>query len=266
MSGQFILAAPDRTVVNENTKPKIDESNRKNLRRWILVAGFVIAFAVSIYLLRQFLSLEQLAASEIRIKEFYLNYPWTTFALAFLLYVAVTGLSLPGALMMSLLFAWFLGFLPALILISFASSTGATIAFLSSRYLLRDLFEAKFSDRLVKFNEALEKEGAFYLFTLRLIPAVPFFVINVVMGLTKMKTVTFWWVSQIGMLAGTAVFVYAGSQIPDLKTLHEKGINAVFNSEQMLKITLALGLLGVFPIAAKKIVEAISTRRKRERN
>ena len=120
---------------------------------------------------------------------------------------------------MTLVVAWYFGFWKGLVLVSFASTCGATLAFLLSRYLLRDIIQSKFGERLKTFNESLDREGAFYLFTLRLIPAVPFFVINVVMGLTRIRTTTFWWISQVGMLAGTCVYVYAGSNIPSLSQL-----------------------------------------------
>ena len=125
------------------------------------------------------------------------------------------------------------------------------MAFLLSRFLFRDTIQSKFGDRLASFNQSLEKEGPFYLFTLRLIPAVPFFVINAVMGLTPIKTRTFWWVSQLGMLAGTFVYVYAGSSVPNLQTLADKGINAVFTPQQMTQIIGAFVLLGVFPLIVR---------------
>ena len=158
---------------------------------------------------------------------------------------------------MSLVIGWYFKLLRGTILVSFASTTGATMAFLLSRYLFRDAIQRKFGERLAVFNEALDREGAFYLFTLRLIPAVPFFVINVVMGLTRISTRTFWWVSQLGMLAGTLVYVYAGSQVPDLQTLAEHGAKAVFSPRQLAQITIAFVLLGVFPIAVKKLVERV---------
>ncbi|MBT5925704.1 MAG: TVP38/TMEM64 family protein, partial [Verrucomicrobia bacterium] len=144
-----------------------------------------------------------------------------------------------------------------LLLVSFASTAGASMAFLLSRFFLNDLIQFKFGDRLDKFNEALKKEGAFYLFTLRLIPAVPFFVINLVMGLTPIPTRTFWWVSQLGMLPGTAVFVYAGSQFPSLSILAEKGGSGILTPQ----LVLAFILLGVFPIAVKKLMGRFKSKR-----
>jgi uncharacterized membrane protein YdjX (TVP38/TMEM64 family) len=132
--------------------------------------------------------------------------------------------------------------------VSFASTLGATLAFLLSRYLLRDTVQAQFGERLAKFNAMLEREGAFYLFTLRLIPAVPFFAINVVMGLTPIRATTFWWVSQLGMLPASAVYVYAGDQVPTLAELAKRGVGSVLNARTII----ALALLGVFPLVVKK--------------
>jgi len=138
------------------------------------------------------------------------------------------------------------------------------MAFLISRYLFRDWIDSKFGERLASFNTALEKEGAFYLFTLRLVPAVPFFVINAVMGLTRLKTVTFWWVSQLGMLAGTAVYCYAGSRIPSLQAISEEGIKAVFTRSQMFQITAAFILLGVFPLLVRKLMAFFNAERTKQ--
>jgi len=219
-----------------------------------VLLGFLIAAIVGYFLLQQYLSFEYLANQEQAFKSFYQSNPVVVFAAAFLIYFLVTGLSIPGAAVMTLIFAWFFGFAPSVVLISFASTAGATMAFLTSRYLFRDYINQKFGDRLATFQDRLEKEGAFYLFTLRLIPLVPFFVINAVMGLTKLRITTFWWVSQLGMLAGTLVYCYAGSRIPNLQAIQEQGINAVFDRSQMFQILVALALLGLFPIAAKKLL------------
>ena len=168
-----------------------------------------------------------------------------------MVYVVVTGLSLPGAAVLTLVYGWYFGLLRGVVLVSFASTAGATMAFLLSRFLFRDAIQKRFGDRLPSFNQSLEKEGPFFLFTMRLIPAVPFFVINAVMGLTPIRTRTFWWVSQLGMLAGTAVYVYAGSSVPDLQTLADKGIGAVFTPSQLTQIVIAFVLLGVFPLIVR---------------
>jgi uncharacterized membrane protein YdjX (TVP38/TMEM64 family) len=182
------------------------------------------AVAITVFTLAYFafggiFSLDYLATKETELEQLRNSHPILIMAFAFLIYVLATGLSLPGATLMTLVVAWCFGFWKGLVLVSFASTCGATLAFLLSRYLLRDIIQSKFGERLKTFNESLDREGAFYLFTLRLIPAVPFFVINVVMGLTRIRTTTFWWVSQLGMLAGTCVYVYAGSNIPSLSQL-----------------------------------------------
>ncbi len=214
----------------------------------LVVIGVVI---VGYTLFGDLLSLENLAKQETQLRTLQAESPLLVFGAAFLIYVAVTGFSLPGAAILTLAYGWYFGWIRGLVLVSFASTTGATIAFLFSRFLFRDAIQNRFGDRLQSFNQSLEKEGPFFLFTLRLIPAVPFFVINAVMGLTPIPTRTFWWVSQLGMLAGTAVFVYAGSSVPDLQTLADKGIGAVFTPSQMTQIVIAFVLLGLFPLIVR---------------
>ena len=221
---------------------------------WMKLGIFGAIATIAAVLYWQFgayLSLASLAQQESALRDYQAQHPVLVFGIAFLIYVSVTGMSLPGAAALTLMYGWYFGFGEGLVLVSFASTLGATIAFLTSRYLFRDAIMNRFGDRLTKFNESLEREGPFYLFTLRLIPAVPFFVVNAVMGLTPLKTRTFWWVSQIGMLAGTAVFVYAGSSVPKLATLAEKGVNAAFSSTQMAQIIAAFVLMGSFPLIAR---------------
>jgi uncharacterized membrane protein YdjX (TVP38/TMEM64 family) len=162
-----------------------------------------------------------------------------------LIYIAVTALSLPGAAILTLAGGAIFGLLQGTILVSFASSIGATLAMLVSRFLLRDWVQGKFGDKLKPINDGVAKEGAFYLFALRLVPAFPFFIVNLVMGLTPIKAWTFYWVSQLGMLAGTLVYVNAGTQLAKLDSL--KGILSP-------QIIGAFVLLGVFPIIAKKLI------------
>lgn len=223
---------------------------------WIM-AGLVVLIVVLAWQFGHLLTLDYLAQKESQLRSFQSQHPILVYAIAFLVYVGVTGLSLPGAAALTLVFAWYFGFWRTVILVSFASTAGATIAFLSSRYLLRESVQAKFGDRLQSFNEHLEQDGAFYLFTLRLIPAVPFFVINLVMGLTPMRWATFWGISQLGMLPGTAVYVYAGSRVPNLTVLAEDGVGAVFEASQLIQITIAFALLGLFPLVVKKIMSRI---------
>lgn len=225
---------------------------------WVL-AG-LSAFAVLFTLFGQYLQLDYLATQESELREFQSANPWLVYGIAFAVYVLATGLSLPGAAALTLVYGWYFGFKPALLIVSFASTAGATIAFLISRYLLHHKVQTKFGDRLTAFNHHLEEEGAFYLFTLRLIPLLPFFVINLVMGLTPIRTRTYWWVSQLGMLPGTMVYVHAGTQIPHLTQLAEEGIAAVFSPHQLFQITIAFGLLGIFPVVAKLMLKALSNR------
>ena len=215
----------------------------------IVVALVVVAaIAATLFWFRDALTLQRLSEHEKTLVAFRESHLAVVCLLGFLLYVAVTGLSLPGAAAMSLAYGWFFGFWRALLLISFASTAGATLAFLLSRYLLRETIQNRFGQRLQTFNDALEREGAFYLFTLRLIPAVPFFVINVVMGLTPIRVRTFWWVSQLGMLPGTCVYLYAGSQFPSLRELAEHGAGGILKPG----LIAAFVLLGLFPLIVKR--------------
>jgi uncharacterized membrane protein YdjX (TVP38/TMEM64 family) len=212
-----------------------------------LVLAVVVAIASVGYLFRDSLKLESLAARETQLQEFYSAHPALTLAAAFLLYVTVTGLSIPGSVPLSLAYGWLFGFWTAVVLVSLASTTGASVAFLMSRYLIGRWVQSRFGERLAAFNRAMEKEGAFYLFTLRLIPQVPFFVINVVMGLTKIRLTTFWWVSQLGMLPATFIFVWAGSSIDRLADIQKNGAIGVLS----LNTVLALVALGLFPLAMR---------------
>ncbi len=193
------------------------------LTRLALIAVLVVAGGFIYWRFADVLRLDYLAGRETELRQLQDLYPVRVFSAAFLLYVVVTALSLPFAALLSLVYGWYFGFLPGVVLVSFASTLGATMAFLLSRFLFRAAIERKFGERLRGFNEALAREGPFFLFTLRLIPAVPFFVINAVMGLTPIGAGTFWWVSQLGMLPGTLVYLYAGSRVPGLQTLAEQG-------------------------------------------
>jgi pyruvate/2-oxoglutarate dehydrogenase complex dihydrolipoamide dehydrogenase (E3) component/uncharacterized membrane protein YdjX (TVP38/TMEM64 family) len=170
----------------------------------------------------------------------------------FAIYVLVTALSLPGAAVMTLVGGALFGLLWGTVIISFASSIGALCAFLVSRYLLQDTVQSKFGDRLKTLNTGIEKDGAFYLFTLRLVPIFPFFMINLLMGLTPIRARTFYWVSQIGMLAGTLVYVNAGTQLGQLESL--SGILSP-------GLILSFALLGIFPLLARKLTGVIQARR-----
>ena len=231
---------------NENVPAK--KSGGTKLVVLILV---ISAAVLGAWALGDELTLTKLATRETAFRQFQSDYPVMVYLAAFAAYVVVAGLSLPGAAAMTLLFGWLLGFWRGLLVVSFGSTAGATVAFLLSRYLFRDSITRRIGDRLSSFNEALRREGAFYLFTLRLIPAVPFFVINAVMGLTSVRARTFWWVSQLGMLPGTAVYVYAGASVPRLQTLAENGIGVIFTPSQLTQILVAFVMLGLFPLIVR---------------
>ena len=229
-----------------------------NTRPWIknlLLLAVVLVIAATMYLqFREALSIDYLASQESQLRQWQLDFPLLATIAGVAIYVAVAGLSLPGAALLTLVCGWYFGFWKGLLVVSFGSTGGAMVAFLLSRYLLRDWVQSKMQDRLTRINEAFEREGAFYLFTLRIIPAVPFFVINLVMGLTKVRASTFWWVSQIGMLPGSAAYVYAGSTVPSLETLAKDGVGSVL-SWQML---VAFVVIGVLPLAIKRAVSFFS--------
>ncbi|WP_194089401.1 FAD-dependent oxidoreductase [Vibrio hibernica] len=223
------------------------------LKKLIVFIGiFLLITLFFTFDLHHILTLEGIKS---RMDEFYhwqRTSPFLVATVFFLIYIAVTALSLPGAAILTLAAGGLFGLTTGLFIVSFASTIGATLAFLVSRYILRDTIERKFSKRLKSINAGIEKDGAFYLFTLRLVPVFPFFLINLLMGLTKIKTRTFYLVSQIGMFAGTVVFVNAGTQLAQLDSL--KGILSV-------NLILSFALLGLFPLIAKALISSINKRR-----
>ncbi len=224
-----------------------------NPRKLLLILALAVLVGVFSALdLGRFFSLDYVKSQQAAIDAWRLAQPALTTGIFFAAYVAVTGLSLPGAVIMTLGAGAIFGVLWGTVIVSFASTLGATCAFLTARFVLRDWVQGKFGDRLKAINAEMEKEGGFYLFTLRLIPIFPFFVINLVMGLTVIRTSTFYWVSQIGMLAGTLVYVNAGTQLAQIDSL--KGILSP-------ELLASFALLGIFPLIAKKIVAVVKARR-----
>lgn len=224
-----------------------------NTRKIVLVALLAASAAAFFALdLGRFLSLDYLKQSQAQFAVLVQTQPLLVAGSYFAIYVAATALSLPGAAILTLAGGAIFGLGWGLLIVSFASSVGAMLAFLVARFVLRDSIEARFGDRLAEINRGVQKDGAFYLFTLRLIPVVPFFVINLVMGLTQMRARTFYWVSQLGMLAGTAVFVNAGTQLAQIDSL--KGIL----SPGLLG---SFVLLGLFPLVARKVIDALQKRK-----
>ena len=218
----------------------------------IFIAGLIAA--VKVFHLDQYLTLSYLKGSLDKLKALYENHSFMVIAGYFIIYVLTTSLSLPGASPLGIAGGALFGFWTATIVVSFASTIGATLACLVSRYLLRDWIQNKFGDKIAKVNEGIEKEGAFYLFTLRLIPVFPFWMINLAMGLTKMSLIKFYLVSQIGMLPGTMVFVNAGKELAKIDSL--KGIFSP-------SLIISFALIGIFPITVKKLVSLYRSRRKK---
>ncbi|MCX7092991.1 MAG: FAD-dependent oxidoreductase [Methylobacter sp.] len=220
-----------------------------NSSRWALLAAIIALIAAFfIFDLQDYLTLDALKARQASIEAYRSSHPGSAMAIYLLLYIAVTGLSLPGATILTLAGGAVFGLLWGTLIVSFASTIGATLAFLAARFLFRDAVKARFGERLNAINKGIDKDGALYLFTLRLVPIFPFFVINLVMGLTSLGVQTFYWVSQLGMLAGTVVYVNAGTQLAKLESL--SGILSPGLIGSFI-------LLGIFPLLAHKIVEVI---------
>lgn len=220
----------------------------------IILAVVVIALIAAFFAfdLQQYFSLEYLKQQQGALNDLYSDKPLLVAGAYFIIYVVFAALALPAALILTLAGGAIFGFWTGFILVSFASSIGATIAFILTRYLFHDSIEAKFGDRLKAMNTGIEKEGAFYVFGMRLVPLFPFVMVNSLLALTKLKTWTFYWASQIGMLAGTAVYVNAGTQIAKIDSL--AGIAEP-------KLLLSFALLGIFPIIAKTILNVLKSRK-----
>ncbi|MDO8248148.1 MAG: FAD-dependent oxidoreductase [Rhodoferax sp.] len=223
--------------------------NRKKVGL-LLVLATLLALYVALDLGR-FLSLDYLKRSQAAFDRLYAAKPLLVIGTYFVIYVATTALSFPGAVILTLAGGALFGLGWGTLIVSFASSLGATLAFLAARFVLRDSIEARFGQRLAEFDRGVEREGAFYLFTLRLVPLVPFFVINLAMGLTQMKAATFYWVSQLGMLAGTLVYVNAGTQLARLDSLQGILSPALLGS---------FVLLGIFPLLARQVTGLLKRR------
>ena len=211
-----------------------------------LVAGFFL------FDLGSYLTLDNLKVQQSALEEWKSANPWLSVLAFFLTYVLVTALSLPGAAVMTLAIGAIFGLFTGVVLVSFASTIGATLAFIISRLLLRDMVQGRFSDKLQSINKGIEKDGALYLFGLRLVPLFPFFIINLVMGLTTIRTWTYAWVSQVGMLLGTIVYVNAGTQLASIDSL--SGILSP-------SVIFSFVLLGLFPLMAKRLLAVVSGRK-----
>ncbi len=222
-----------------------------NMKKLIIFGLFVTTIAsFLVFDLGQYFTLDFIKSQQTSLQEFYQQNTALTILSYLGIYIVVTGASLPGAAIMTLAGGAIFGLFTGVIIVSFASSIGATLAFLVSRYLLRDSVQKKFGNNLKSINQGIDKDGAFYLFALRLVPAFPFFVINMVMGLTRLKTFTFYWASQLGMLAGTIVYVNAGTQLAQIESA--SGILSI-------DLILSFVLLATLPFIGRKVVSIIKS-------
>ncbi len=222
-------------------------------KRWWVVAA--LAFAVGLFFvldLGQYLQLSAIKSRQAQLEAWRAAQPLQAALIFFAVYVLATALSLPGAVVLTLAGGAIFGLGWGTLLVSFASSIGATLAFLASRWLLGDWVQARFGERMAALNAGMAKDGAFYLFTLRLVPVVPFFVINLAMGLTRIRPLTFYGVSQLGMLPGTVVYVNAGTQLARIDSLSGIVSPGVLGS---------LVLLGLFPLVARKVIDIVRARK-----
>ncbi|MEG6550243.1 TVP38/TMEM64 family protein [Desulfocurvibacter africanus] len=219
---------------------------KSTLKKLLIIAAVALILALFFALdLGQYFSLDYLKQSRARFAALYEQHTLLVLGAYFGIYVVSTALSLPGATVLTLGAGALFGFWTGLVLASFASTLGATLACFLARYLLRGWVQKRFEDRLQRVNEGVRREGAFYLFTMRLVPIFPFFLINVAMGLTPMRIWTFAWVSQLGMLPGTAVYVNAGRQLAGIESMGD-----IFSPG----LILSFALLGIFPLATKKAI------------
>lgn len=215
------------------------------------IAFLTVVAAFFVFDLGHYFSLEFLKNSQQSFHDYYEANPISTMAIYFVVYVVMCALSFPGAAVVTLAAGALFGLAIGTILVSFASTVGATIAFISARFLLRDWVRTRFATQLANIDNGIAKEGSFYLFMLRIVPAVPFFLVNLLMGLTAIRTWTFYWVSQIGMLSGTLVYVNAGTQLAQIDSL--RGILSP-------SLLVSFALLGFFPLAARKLIQWFKSR------
>lgn len=221
-------------------------NNNKIMQKIVIACAIALGIVAFRYFdMEQYLTLEYLKSSQATFQALYLEHRVLVIASYIVIYIAVTALSLPGAVVLTLAGGGLFGLVVGTVAVSFASTIGATLACLVSRFFLREWVQGKFGDKLATIDNGIEKEGPFYLFSLRLVPIFPFFVINLLMGLTRMRLFTFYWVSQIGMLAGTIVFVNAGKELAKIDSLSGIMSPGVIGS---------FVVLGLFPITVKKLL------------
>jgi uncharacterized membrane protein YdjX (TVP38/TMEM64 family) len=228
---------------------------KRNVNRFLIILLIIGAILLFKFLnVGDYFSLAYIKASREKFEALYAAHRFSVIAAFMAVYVLVTSLSLPGAAVLTLAGGALFGLWGGTIIVSFASSVGATLACLVARFVLRDWVQRRFAEKLKRVNDGIEREGAFYLFTLRLVPVFPFWLINMVMGLTSMPLRTFYWVSQLGMIPGTIVYVNAGKELGKIDSL-----SGIFSPG----LIMSFALLGVFPIAAKKMLAFYKSKKKR---
>ena len=211
----------------------------------VILLGILIIFSFFYFDLNQYLNFNTLKEKKDILQSFYADNVFVTILFYFILYLVVAALALPGAAIMTMAGGAIFGLVQGTIIVSIASTSGAALAFVVTRYLVKDVVQKRYGEKLKDINNGLEKEGLFYLFTLRLIPVVPFFLINLGFSLTPMRLFSFFWVSQIGMIPGTILYVNAGTQLSQIES--PAGILSP-------NIILSFVILGLFPLVMKKIV------------
>lgn len=235
---------------------KQNVANRTILKKISIIAVILcVIIAFKAFGLDEYLTLSYIKESQALFEKIYDEKPIRVIASYAIIYVLMTSLSLPGAAVLTIAGGALFGLLTGTVVVSFASTIGATLACIVSRFMLRDWVQAKFGERIKKVNDGVEQEGPFYLFTVRLIPVFPFWMVNILMGLTKMPLRTFYWVSQVGMLPGTLVYVNAGKELAQIDSL--SGILSP-------GLIISFVLLGIFPIATKKLIALYKTRKSRK--
>ncbi|MFM7037822.1 MAG: TVP38/TMEM64 family protein [Planctomycetaceae bacterium] len=239
-----------QTPCSNSPQPAEDRESVRR-RRWrsawrvVRLIPAIILLVALIAVASPHLDFAKLAEREDQFRESCGQHPLMSFAVVFLIYTVATGLSLPAAAGMTVTTGWLFGFWSALLLVSFASTSGASLAFLASRWFLGRRLQGLYGVRIGELQEAIERDGVQYLLMLRLLPLMPFFLVNLLLGLTRMRLRTFWWASQLGMLPGTAVFVAAGAATPTLRQLADEGLSGIMKPQLMLTFAM-LGCLPIF--------------------
>lgn len=229
-------------------------------QKWIKIILFtvlILGISVAVFFGRNYISFERIQQSREKISLWYENNRIVFITGYFLFYILSVVFAMPGAALLTILAGAIFGLGMGVVIVSFASSIGALLSFLAARYLFRDWVEAKFGEKLQTIHQGLEREGAFYLFTMRLIPIFPYFIINPVFGLTRIRAWTFYWVSQVGMFAGTVVFVNAGTQLAQIDSARDV---------VSFRLLGSFALIGIFPLVVKKLIHQLRHAKGPEKN